>query len=100
MKLSVLFSVLATIAAAAPTPHEGHGKRTDAGTTVDDISEQLYGAWGAIKKRGEAGTTVDDISEQLYGAWGGIKKREEEGTTVDDISEQLYGRWGGISKRH
>ncbi|KAE8356751.1 hypothetical protein BDV28DRAFT_144872, partial [Aspergillus coremiiformis] len=88
MKFGIVLSVFAVLAAAAPTPHGGHKPRNDAGTTVDDISEQLYGAWGGIKKRAEEGTTVDDISEQLYGAWGGIKKREEAGTTVDDISEQ------------
>ncbi|KAB8201377.1 hypothetical protein BDV34DRAFT_229340, partial [Aspergillus parasiticus] len=88
MKLNIVISILATAVAAAPTPHGGHPKRNDAGTTVDDISEQLYGAWGGIK-RDQKGTTVDDISEALYGAWGGIK-RDQKGTTVDDISEALY----------
>ncbi|KAL4899978.1 hypothetical protein BDW74DRAFT_183114, partial [Aspergillus multicolor] len=72
MKIAIALGILAAIAAAAPTPHGAH-PRSEEGTTVDDISQQLYGAWGGIKKRAEEaaeGTTVDDISQQLYGAWG------------------------------
>lgn len=73
-----------------------HPKRNDAGTAVDDISEQLYGKWGGIDTRDEEATkgpTVDDISEQLYGLWITIVKRHEEaayGATVDNISDQPY----------
>ncbi|KAB8078383.1 hypothetical protein BDV29DRAFT_152710 [Aspergillus leporis] len=99
MKIAIVLSALVAVAVAAPTPHSGHVRRAEEGTTVDDICEALYGAWRGIKKREEEGTTVDDISEALYGTWGGIKKRDED-TTVDDISKALPEGWKGGLPKH
>ncbi|KAH6721310.1 hypothetical protein BKA61DRAFT_666065 [Leptodontidium sp. MPI-SDFR-AT-0119] len=95
MKHFIVFALIAVGVLSAP--HGGHG------TSVDEISEQLYGAWDGIDMHAKAKpvkpiTTVDEISDQLYGAWGGIAKhiKAKPATTVDEISEQLYGAWGGI----
>ncbi|EQL01719.1 hypothetical protein OCS_02572 [Ophiocordyceps sinensis CO18] len=109
MKLHLVAAVLVALASATPIPHG-----SNQGTTVDAISDALYGSGWGIKKLKDAdskravaeadGTTVDAISEALYkGNWRITKLKDAEskravaeagGTTVDAISDALYkGNW-------